>query len=225
MQYTGVQIDLRLSRTLPQQVAQWLSLHTQGEGNMKPINDFLTVGSPEFKNWDGGFFRLVEDHPEFGTHWHLKSAGSAKDLSFEHLSFFLHEIQPWSIMRPEEVICRVVGEDQTSYEKIFWHCRESTLVVKRNGNRYPLDASHPRNWEVWDILKPLGVVADYPDNGGWRKYYYPTNAVVSPKQEEKRIRARLHNEKRNAAASAPEPEKNSAELSELQKQINALEGK
>uniref|UniRef100_A0AB39CCK2 Uncharacterized protein n=1 Tax=Pseudomonas phage RVTF4 TaxID=3236931 RepID=A0AB39CCK2_9VIRU len=214
MQYTGVQIDIRLSRTLPQQVAHWLSLHSQGKGNFKPINDFMMVGSPEFRNWEGGHFRLIEDHPEYGTHWHLKTAGSCQDLSMEHLSFFLHEIQPWSIMKENEVICRVVGEDQTSYEKIWYHDRADTLVVMQNGNRYPLDASHPRNWEVWDLLKGLGFKDDYPDNGGWRKWYYPTNAVVSPKQEEKRILARVHNENREAE-----------KLAEIQKQIDALEGK
>lgn len=214
MQYTGIQIDIRLTRTLPQQVAQWLSMHSQGNGNLKPINRLMQKGSDEFVNWDSGFFRLVEDHPTHGTHWHLKTAGSTADYSVEHLSFFLHELQPWSIMQENEIIARTIGTDQTSYEKIYWYDRESTLVVQQNGERYTLDINHPKNFQVWDILKPLGLKSDYPDNGGWRKWYYPTNAVVSPKQEEKRILAHQHNEQR---------ELNAAE--QLQKEIDALEGK
>lgn len=216
MCYTGIQIDLRLTRTLPQQVAQWLSLHTQGKGNLKPMNRIMGQGSSVFKNWEGGFFRLTEDHPVHGTHWHLKTNGSTDEYSVECLTFFLHEIQPWLLASQDEVIARVIPEELGERERLFWIDRATTLVTSRLGREHSIELIHPKNWEVWTLLEPLGTNIDgfIEGDGSWKQYNYAVNAVVSPKQEEKKILARIHNENR-------EKDK----IAELQKQIDALEGK
>lgn len=223
--YTGIQIDLRLTRTLPQQVAHWLSLHTQGTGNLIPMNRVFQEGSAEFVNWKGATFRLVEDDPEYGTHWHLKSAGSCVDYSAEHLSFFLHELQPWVINKPMDVVARVVDNVPTTTEVVFHYDPATTLVRCRKGSWYVydnpdqdprFDTSHPKDYSVEQLSAPLGQLDNYPNHmGSWHHvYHYPTNSTVSPKQEEKRILARQFNERRAAT-----------ELEEINKQLAALEGK
>lgn len=216
--YKGIQINLRLAATLPQQIAHWLSKHTQGTGNMEPINRFMTAGAPYFTNWKGGSFRLVEDDPIHGTYFHLQTAGSTDNYAVEHLSFFLHEIQPWSRMKEGEIIARVVDEHPEAIEEVFYYDHNTSLVEMRKGRRYTSGDSvlHPKDFSEIQMHSGLGTLEFTPNAGGaWMKrFHYPTNATVSPKQETKRILARQHNERLERTAKE-----------QLAAEIAALEGK
>lgn len=227
--YTGVQIDLRLKKDLPPQIAVWLSKHALGQGDLADMNSMLTAGVDYFENWKGGGLRYIEADPQFGDYWHLKTNGVWKHDS-EKLAFFLHEIYPWLDMRPCEVLARTVYEEYSTCEYIYWVDPDDTLVHNRQAVVYgsELDtwsddhnnglycSEHPKRWDATELAKPLGLEIDYPSKKSCdpHTFRFANNPVVSPKQEEKRILAKQYNEKYQASA-----------LTELEDQIKAMEGK
>lgn len=213
--YTGVQIDLRLKKELPPQIAVWLSKHTLGEGDIADMNSMFTGGVVYFDNWKGGSLRFVEGDPQYGDYWHLKVNGCWKHDK-NKLAFFLHEIYPWTDMRVDEVMARTIFEESEVREYIYWVDPDDTLVRCRQGNAYTYETEHPRKWDTEDLAKPLGLEKDYPRKE-WcdlQVFNFRANDVVSPNQEEKRILARQHNERYQSNA-----------LAELEEQIKAMEGK
>lgn len=235
--YTGIQIDLRLSRTLPSQIASWLAKHAMGDGNLEDMNRLMSAGDGiMFPHWTGGSLKFVDDHPEFGSHWHLKTNGATKRFDENKLAFFLHEIQPWLVMREDEVLARTIYEEQQSSEHIFWVDRIDTLVRRRNGTQYGYDdrdmisqlvsvfetkregfsSDHPRRYTAEELAEPLGMVADYPEQkfADLQIFNFQVNHTVSPKLEEKRILTEEFN-KRYAGNK----------LAEVQAELAAMEGK
>ncbi|WDS62117.1 hypothetical protein [Pseudomonas phage D6] len=227
--YTGVQIDLRLKKDLPPQIAVWLSKHTMGDGDLADMNAMFTAGPEYFENWKGGGLRYVEGDQQFGDYWHLKVNGCWKHDK-NKLAFFLHEIYPWLDMRPREVLARTVYEGYHTAEYIYWVDPDDTLVRHRQAVVYNAEQDvwgepdtsglyvdgHPKAWDAEDLAKPLGMESDYPRKAWcdeWT-FHFAKNEVVSPNQEEKRILAKQHNENY---------EKD--QLDDIQRQLAELEGK
>jgi len=172
--YTGVQIDLRLKKSLPPQIVVWLAKHTQGEGDLKDMNSMFTAGPEYFKNWKGGGLRYVEGDQQFGDYWRLKVNGCWKHDN-NKLAFFLHEIYPWIDMREGEILARTCYEEFDACDYIYWVDPSDTLVHSRQGVSYcweramsldiddpAISSEHPKDWDADYLAESLGLEKDYP---------------------------------------------------------------
>lgn len=201
--YTGVQIDVRLKADTPEQVIKWLATHTLGEGSLPLVNAMFTGENVQFRNWKGAAIRYNDCASPY---WHLKVNSVVAGFSTEVLAFILHDLQPFMAMQPGEVLARTVDEHQLTDEEIYWLDQSDTLVQRRRAASHAPEraAAHPKGWSKEALDLPLGAEEFYVQNSfpNYRKFYFKVNAKVGIRAEEKRIRARQHNEKYNQSQEA-----------------------